>query len=114
MQLQQLPVNEETYVAVYLRLMNVFMKLTEKELEVLELFIRLGALVEPIDTGMRQQAQLVLKLKTPSNLNNYISSMKAKKVLVSDVGHNYRLNPIIHPSVEGVSFQFLWNQTPPR
>lgn len=96
----------------YLQLWNGIFNLTNKELSILAQFIDVQ-----IDTKDKNLCSISNKktvaanigIKDPNTLNNYIKKYKDKKAITLK-GRAYRLNPMLHPSIDVVEIAIKRNE----
>ena len=105
MQTHPVPVDNNSYISSYLQLMNGLLKLSDMELKVLEVFVKHHG---KVNQQTRLIAQEELKLKAVTNVNNYVKSLKDKRILLPEDNNTYLVNPKVMPSIGGISFTFVW------
>lgn len=90
-----------------LRLLNCFLKLTDKELDIVCMILDDDQLV--ITRVYRRS--LLARLKTTNyNLNNYIQRLKNKKILIND-GDNIKVNDTLLNIINSNNLTFNFNAT---
>lgn len=93
-----LKVNEGNYIRSYLQLFVHVLKLTDKELQVLEYIVMMYYEANYNFLSSQNRIFLTQKMgfKSVMNLNNYIKSLKDKKVIIKKEGI-YIVNPLLIP-----------------
>ena len=92
----QVQVNEGEYISSFLQILNGLLKLTDKELEVLRVFLS----VNPKDPNGPEFKTRVVKdsgMKNVAVLNNYIKKFRDKGILISNESGVNMYNPILDP-----------------
>lgn len=100
-------VNKEDFYKVYLKSLNGFLDLTNREFEVLVELCNIQAQNLPLDYTPEQLSKIVFgptsreiirtKLSiSPYNLNNIIKILKSKKVILITPNRLYYLNPQLY------------------
>lgn len=100
--------NKKAFLRHYLELLNGILKLTPRELDSLLLFIEFDPEVA-CSMQARKHVADRMNFKNVSVLNNYVKSLKDKKVIYKDETGVYRYNHIVKPSdsIEQLTFQFV-------
>jgi hypothetical protein len=106
----QVQVNEDTYIKSYLEVLNGIMKLSDKELEVLEVFLRVNP-KEPCSHEFKEAVVRMTGMKNIAVLNNYIKKFKDKGILTYKEPGLYYYNEILDPKNfrDGLCFKFVQN-----
>lgn len=101
-------VDKESFRRKYLELMNGVMKLTPRELDVLEVFLSIDDEVA-CSKMARKQVVEQLNFKSVSVLNNYVKGLKDKGVILVDKHGVYRYHPITKGKygLPSVTFKFV-------
>lgn len=101
-------VNEDEYIKSFLQALNGLLKLTDKELEVLAVFLT----VNPKDpNGPAFKTEVIQKcgMKNIAVLNNYVKRFKDKSILIPNEAGVYVYNPILDPKnfTDGIKIKFV-------
>lgn len=108
----EIQTSKKSFVRHYLELLNGILKLTPRELDSLLLFLEFD---QEIACSMqaRKHVAEAMSFKSVSVLNNYVKSLKDKKVIYKDDHGVYRYNDIVKPNgnLESLTFKFVVTPT---
>jgi hypothetical protein len=104
--------SEKSFLRHYLELMNGILKLTPRELDSLLLFLDFDPEVA-CSMQARKHVAEAMSFKNVSVLNNYVKSLKDKKVIYKDDHGVYRYNDIVKPDANlgTLTFKFVVEET---
>ena len=104
--------SEKSFHRHYLELLNGILKLTPRELDTLLHFLQHDQEVA-CSMKARKVVADAMNFKNVSVLNNYVKSLKDKKVIYKDKAGVYRYNDIVKPSasLEQLTFKFIVEET---
>lgn len=104
--------SKKSFLRHYLELLNGILKLTPRELDSLLLFLEYDQEVA-CSMQARKYVAEAMNFKNVSVLNNYVKSLKDKKVIFKDNAGVYRYNDIVKPNgnLEQLTFKFLVEET---
>lgn len=115
--------SKDKFLRNYLELLNGILRLTPRELDSLVLFIEYDPEVA-CSMSARKHVAEAMNFKSVSVLNNYVKSLKDKRIIMKDNDGVYRYNGIVKPpeSLDQLTFKFvfqdskvsigLWNPRP--
>jgi len=108
MKVLTIPVEKKEYVKTYLRVLNGILKLTDKELEILTIFLQVNH-KDPCTSEFKADVIARANLKNVAVLNNYIKKFKDMGLLIYKAGI-YSYNPVLNPEqyIEGVYIKFSY------
>ncbi len=111
-------VTDKTFYQAYLQILNGILKLTRMEIFVLAQFMNLKDALDGTDLDPAYKERILFSSEnrkivkenlkiTEQNLNNYIKSLKDKKVILYELGY-YKITPKIYirKSQNNVQFKF--------
>jgi DNA-binding response OmpR family regulator len=108
----EIKTSKKSFTRHYLELLNGILKLTPRELDSLLLFLEYD---QDIACSMqaRKHVAEAMNFKSVSVLNNYVKSLKDKKVIYKDDHGVYRYNDIVKPdgNLESLTFKFVVTET---
>lgn len=109
----EIQTSKKSFTRHYLELLNGILKLTPRELDSLLLFLEYDQDVACSMQARKHVAQ-ALNFKSVSVLNNYVKSLKDKRVIYKDSAGVYRYNDIVKPNgnLESLTFKFVVTETP--
>jgi hypothetical protein len=101
-------VHEETFISSYLEVLNGLLKLSNKELKVLEAFLQTST-TDPCTHEFKEAVVKKCAMKNVAVLNNYIKKFKDKGVLLVNGIGLYSYNPVLDPENfrNGLCFKFI-------
>lgn len=104
----QIQVSEGTYIRSFLEVLNGLLKLTDKELQILETFLQVNP-KEPCTHEFKMEVVRRSGIKNIAVLNNYIKKFKDKGILFYKDPGLYYYNPILDLGNfrEGLCFTFI-------
>lgn len=109
----EIQTSKKSFTRHYLELLNGILKLTPRELDSLLLFLDYDQDVA-CSMQARKHVASAMNFKSVSVLNNYVKSLKDKKVIYKDSRGVYRYNDIVKPNgnLESLTFKFVVAETP--
>ena len=104
----EIKTSKKSFTRHYLELLNGILKLTPRELDSLLLFLEYDSSVA-CSMHARKHVAEAMNFKSVSVLNNYVKSLKDKKVIYKDDHGVYRYNDIVKPkgNLESLTFKFV-------
>lgn len=108
----EIKTSKKSFIRHYLELLNGILKLTPRELDSLLLFLEFDPEVA-CSMQARKFVAEAMNFKSVSVLNNYVKSLKDKKVIHKDDHGVYRYNDIVKPhhNLESLTFKFVVTET---
>lgn len=108
----EIKTSKKSFTRHYLELLNGILKLTPRELDSLLLFLEYDQEVA-CSMQARKHVAEAMSFKSVSVLNNYVKSLKDKKVIYKDSTGVYRYNDIVKPNgnLESLTFKFVVTET---
>jgi hypothetical protein len=103
-----IPVTEESFHAVFARVMNGIAGLTPRQLEVISEFISYGI----VTTRIRKVIRKKLNFRSVSAFNLIIGDLKKKGALIAHDG-KLEINPYLMPedNQKKITIEFVWKET---
>jgi hypothetical protein len=100
--------SNKNFLRNYLELLNGILRLTPRELDSLVLFIQYDPEVA-CSMASRKYVSDAMNFKSVSVLNNYVKSLKDKKIIGKDSEGVYRYIPIVKPpaDLDSITFKFI-------
>jgi len=97
-----------SYINAYLEILNGLLKLSDKELKVLETFLAVNT-KEPCSPEVKAIVVQKCEMKNVAVLNNYIKKFKDKGIMNVNKFGIYSYNPILDPENfrNGLAFKFV-------
>ena len=104
----EIKTSKKSFTRHYLELLNGILKLTPRELDSLLLFLDYDQDVA-CSMQARKHVAEAMNFKSVSVLNNYVKSLKDKKVIYKDRSGVYRYNDIVKPqnNLDSLTFKFI-------
>lgn len=90
-------VNLEKLPRVYIKILNGITGLSKKEMEILEQMFFVKGDILSYDSRLQIRDNLKI---TEENLNNYVCSLRKKKIIIKDSEKNNLINPNFIPKIE--------------
>lgn len=108
----EIKTSKKSFIRHYLELLNGILKLTPRELDSLLLFLEYDQEVA-CSMQARKHVADAMNFKSVSVLNNYVKSLKDKKVIYKDDHGVYRYNTIVKPTkrLDTLTFKFVVEET---
>ena len=108
----EIKTSKKSFTRHYLELLNGILKLTPRELDSLLLFLEFDQDIACSMQARKHVAQ-AMSFKSVSVLNNYVKSLKDKKVIYKDDHGVYRYNDIVKPdgNLKSLTFKFVVTPT---
>ena len=104
----EIQTSKKSFIRHYLELLNGILKLTPRELDSLLLFLDYDSEVACSMLARKHVAE-EMNFKSVSVLNNYVKSLKDKRVIHKDDHGVYRYNDIVKPhgKQDTLTFKFV-------
>jgi hypothetical protein len=107
----EIPTNERDYISHYLQLMNGLFQLTDRERECLVEFIKYDS-KNACCMQARKHVAAAMNFKSVSVLNNYVKSLKDKRVIQKTKGGSYVYHPSAVPDYNNMDIRFKFVKQP--
>lgn len=90
------PANSLNFIRVYLQAVNGMLQATDRELDVLEAFIKYDS-VYAATSGARRYVAEELDMKSVAVLNNFVKALKDKEIIVphGEITNRYLYHPLL-------------------
>lgn len=107
----EIPTNERDYISHYLQLMNGLFQLTDRERECLVEFIKYDSKTACCMQA-RKHVAAAMNFKSVSVLNNYVKSLKDKRVIQKTKDGGYVYHPSAVPDYNNMDIRFKFVKQP--